>query len=55
MATLVYRTTGRKVKENLTTAEQMKRVLISMGMSPKQAANEVRWQQMKMQLAKLNP
>lgn len=54
MAQLVYRTSGRKIKPNLSTTDKIRQTLQTMGLSPKQAANEVKWQALKMQLAKIN-
>lgn len=54
MPTLVYRTSGRKIKPNLTPAQKLIRSLQAAGMPPKQAAAEARWRELKMQLIKLN-
>lgn len=50
MATLVYRTSGRKVKRKFSLQE---RVYMALGYNPKQVRNEIRWNELKMQLNNL--
>lgn len=54
MAQLVYRTSGRKIKPNFSTTDKIRQTLQTMGLSPKQASTEMKWQELKMQVAKIN-
>lgn len=50
MATLVFRTSGRKIKRSQTTQEK---ILQSIGLKPAEIRREVRWNELKMQVIKL--
>lgn len=51
MAQLVFRSSGRKIKRNLTTQEK---ILQAIGMKPKEVRRESKWLDLQMQVAKLN-